>query len=357
MKRPTAFLAAAFCVSITAPSASIHAQVPVRFLPGLSENGVWSSSGAALASTYNISPFYPSLTSGNSFQSQSSSLGTVSTSTVLVGHSAGGIVARIRGQSQALAGIITLGTPNLGAPIEETFPVFCDYLGGTTFDAIMLGLSFNGSTDQWIVDDIEPTFDWAVDLLGFGCDNIVEATGILGSATNQAQLPPDARFMTDTLNATANVSAEVSHVANEASVVVTTFDFIDAGPFKAMAPDGAGEAWGHIVQGLGAEMYSTGIFIEVWDDPGCEDQHECDIAEQLVNLGSDMMYIDDAWCQSVEGTLFECDGNDEIVPTWSQGLGRGATVRLTGGPVHTREAQDGAALLPEAFDDIGIARR
>jgi len=253
--------------------------------------------------------------------------------------------------------VITLGTPNYGAPLEETFPVFCDYIGETTLDAVLLSLSFNGSTDQWIIDDIDPTFDWAVDLLGFACDDIVDAIGLPGSATNQAQLPPDAPFMSDTLNATANVASEVSNVASEASVVVTTFDFIDAGPFKAMSPDGAGESWGHIIQGLGAEMESVGIFIHAWDDPDCEDEHECDIADRLESLGEDFLYIDDAWCQSVEGTLFGCDGNDEVVPTWSQNLGRGSFVPIPDGPVHTREAQDGAALLPGAFDDLGIARR
>jgi hypothetical protein len=359
VKRPITFLAAICWLSVTAMAPSTRAQVPVPvgFLPGLSEPGVWSSSGAALASAYNISPFYPSLTSGNSFQSQSSSLGTVSASTILVGHSAGGIVARIRGQSQPLAGIITLGTPNLGAPIEETFPVFCDYLGATTFDGIMLGLSLNPTTDQWILDDIEPNFDWAVGLLGFACDDIVEATGILGSTTNQAQLPPDAPFMNDTLNASANVSTEVSNVSNEASVVVVTDNFIDAGPFKAMSPDGAGEAWGHLIQGLASTMESVGVFIQVWDDPDCINQHECDVAQQLLNFGEDMLYIDDAWCQSVEGQLFECDGNDEIVPTWSQDLRRGSFVPIPDGPVHTREAQQGATLLPEAFDDLGIPHR
>ena len=50
----------------------------------------------------------------------------------------------------------------------------------------------------------------------------------------------------------------------------------------------------------------------------------------------------------------QCDGNDEIVPTWSQGLGRGTTIPISGGPVHTREAQDAASLLPEAFDALSI---
>lgn len=356
MKKRTTILAAVGCLSIGVIPASGSAQAPVYFLPGLNEPGVWSSSGASLASTFNISPFYPSVTSGNSFQSQNSSLGTLSGSAVLVGHSAGGIVARLRGQSQALAGIITLGTPNYGAPLEETFPVFCDYLGETTFDGLMLGFSFNGSTDQWIVDDIEPDFDWAVGLLGSACDDIVEGLGIPGSATNQAQLPPDAAFMGDTLNSTSNVSAEESNVASEASVVVTTDNFIDAGPFKAMSPDGAGESWGHLIQYAGEAMESLGTYIEVWDDPDCDNQHECDIAEQLVNLGTDFLYIDDAWCQSVEGTLYFCNGNDETVPTWSQDLERGFFVPLTG-PVHTREAQNGATLLPAAFDDIGIPRR
>ena len=102
MRRPNLFFLGAVAAAVSASASGAQAPVPVVFLPGLAEPGVWNSSGPALASTYNITAFTPSLTSGNSFQSQNSSLGTISSSTILVGHSAGGIVARLRGQSHTL---------------------------------------------------------------------------------------------------------------------------------------------------------------------------------------------------------------------------------------------------------------
>jgi hypothetical protein len=145
----SARVCAAWLAGLMVLAIAAHGQVPVKFLPGLNEDTtVWTAAGGSLAVTFNIAPSYASLVTSNSFQSQSSSLGSLSSSTVLVGHSAGGIVARLHGQSQALAGIVTLGTPNFGAPLEETFPVFCEYLGGSAFDGLELLSSLIPGIDQ-----------------------------------------------------------------------------------------------------------------------------------------------------------------------------------------------------------------
>src|SRR5690349_17306113 len=124
------FIRAACVIAVTTGVASHSsiAQTPVGFLPGLTEtSGVWAASGPALAASFNISPFYPSLdTSNQPIENQASSLGSLAGSTFLIGHSAGGNVARYYAQhaAQPIAGIITLGTPNFGAPIVQTYPVF-----------------------------------------------------------------------------------------------------------------------------------------------------------------------------------------------------------------------------------------
>ena len=339
-------------------SARAQSQTPVGFLPGLAEGpDVWQNSGASLAAAFNIAPFYPFLPSTDPMATQAFALGSVATNAFLVGHSAGGVVARLKAQplggQQNFAGIITLGTPNYGAPILTTYPVFCSFLGGTVFDAALLALSLNRPADDWIIDNLEPDYGWGLGLLGVGCDYLVAQISGIGTPA-AFDLSASSTFM-NSLNAAGNVAVEQANVPIEASVVITTANFYDSGWLKAAFPDGPAEAWGHVLQGLAGLMVGEAVYIELNSDP--EDQHAIDVANHLFDFADDILFMDEAWCESVSGTLFLCSNNDETVPVWSQALGRGTTFAIDGGPVHTREAQAAGALLPGVLSALGFSPR
>jgi len=196
--------------------------VPVGFVPGLAETpGIWYGSAPSLASSFNISPFYPDPPTTFTLAAQLAALGTVGANSYLVGHSAGGVLARLYAQSQRpLAGIVTLGTPNYGAPILTNYPGFCEFVGGTVLDGVFLSLSLVPQIDQWIIHNIEPDYDLAVTLLGGLCDAIADA--FAGTNTPAAADLTIYSGAIAALNAPANVAVEQANAGTEVSVVVTT---------------------------------------------------------------------------------------------------------------------------------------
>ena len=339
-------------VLLSFPASGVSGQTPVGFLPGLNGSPTeWTNTGSALASQFNISPFYPNYNPDDVFNTNRATLGALDPTTILVGHSAGGVLARYKGQQQGLGGVVTYGSPNYGAPLEETYPVFCDFVGGTLFDAARVANAVNFLIDgQWIFDDLNPDYDFIVnETLGGVCDGVALAINYPGLPAG-AELGPDAAFINDTLDAAANIATEEGNVAQEASVVVTANNYYDSGFYRVWFGDGTGSAVGHIAQDLGSSLEVLGASIEYdyQDDPDM-----LDVAADLEDLGDDLLFMDDAWCESVSGSLL-CYPNDEAVPTWSQALGRGYEVDDGAGPIHTEEVQNSTAHLVDVLNHFDI---
>ena len=332
-----------------------QAQAPVYFLPGLAESpGIWNTSGPSLAATYNITASYPYLPSTDRLVTQWNSLGTVPTTAYLVGHSNGGLVARYAAQQQSVAGVITFGTPNFGAPIVNLFPDFCFFLGGTTYDFLSALVAIDPATDQWIVDEIEPNADWVVELFSATCDGL--ATALAGLGTDAAADDAGNSAFINSLDDPDHIATEQAHAGTEVSVVVTTDDWLDAGWLKALLPDsyGTAESWGQIVQWTGVTLNGIAAYLQL-NYP--DDWHYMDLSEHFFDVGEDLLFADQAWCQVVTGYLYFCPANDELIPQWSQDSGHGQTVFVGAAVVHQREAQDGSTLLAPGFDAAGLGRR
>lgn len=169
---------AALALGMLSACASVAiGQTPVGFLPGLNGNGSeWVPIGTALSAEFNIAPFYPSYNPNDVFNTNRAVLGTLGPTTILVGHSAGGVLARYTGQGQPLGGVVTYGSPNYGAPLEETYPVFCDFVGGTAFDAFIVLSDINWIPGaEWVIDNLEPDYDFIIsETLGGVCDGIAQ---------------------------------------------------------------------------------------------------------------------------------------------------------------------------------------
>jgi hypothetical protein len=341
--------------SLRTPAAG-QTPVPVVFLPGLNEySALWSNAGSAAAASFNIAPFYPSLTKDAVFNTQLAQLGAVDTTSVLVGHSAGGLLARYRAQSQKVAGVVTYGTPNYGAPLEETWTTFCGVLAMDVADGIFAVRSLWAPGDDWVMNELNPDWDFAFANLDLLCGDIIQAGNFEGAPAG-FQLAPDAGFLNDTLDLASNVSTEIANAGVEASVVFVTDNFYDVGAFKLANPNGTGEAIGHIVQYVGAAAAAMALYIDL-NYP--DDQHYLDVATNLDIVADDIAFLDEAWCESVSGTLLVCWDNDETVPVWSQALGRGTQIVFNQGgvPAHTLEVQYGANFLPSILSSLGIPTR
>ena len=98
---------------------------PVVFIHGVASGPeTWAETADRLQSQLEISAHRAEVSWWNSLESQSGEMqnrfGGLPNSTIAVGHSLGGLVAREWSRSHELDGLITIGTPNRGAPDRQS---------------------------------------------------------------------------------------------------------------------------------------------------------------------------------------------------------------------------------------------
>src|SRR4029450_11796597 len=114
----------AWLVALGAGSAASAQDRPVVFIHGMGSGPeTWQETADRLQSRLQISPDRAQVSWWNAVESQASEMqarfGGLPGSTIAVGHSLGGLVARQWGRSHQLEGLITLGSPNPGRPIAN----------------------------------------------------------------------------------------------------------------------------------------------------------------------------------------------------------------------------------------------
>ena len=95
---------------------------PAVFVHGLNGSpGTWRPAADRLASVLNISPYVPAVPWADHFETQAGSLqaqlGMLPANSIAIGHSNGGIVSRAWSAQHPLSGVLTVGSPQQGAPI------------------------------------------------------------------------------------------------------------------------------------------------------------------------------------------------------------------------------------------------
>ncbi len=115
----------AWALAVLAICSAASAQdTPVAFIHGVASGpDTWQEAADRLQSRLQVAPHRAEVSWWESLETQGSQmdaqLGGLPGSTVAVGHSLGGLVARQWSRSHQLDGVITLGTPNRGAPIAN----------------------------------------------------------------------------------------------------------------------------------------------------------------------------------------------------------------------------------------------
>lgn len=328
---------------------------PVVFLHGLkSSPEAWRGVSERLQARLRLTPYRPSLDWRQAYSQQASALlgnsslaGLPGHLTVAVGHSNGGIVARQWSRSRALSGIVTVGTPNAGAPLIANFTHWRQFMAATPVyvGAVMQAFARPSGT-SWVMGPVDSMLQIA---LNYAVSSVVEVAAVVAMneiAPVTADMRPGSAFLTS-LNAPAALAQEAAAVPRRAGVVSIATNYYYAGPMRAALPDYADSVATALYGAIGGLNFWAG-WVLVNAPQG--DVDAIRQASSLYALAGHLASIDPIYCTMVSSpTLSSCVPNDGVVPHTSQRYPNALNVVMgengTWGPVHTRLTEQSDEVL------------
>lgn len=313
---------------------------PTVFIHGLGSGpDTWNDTASRLSGRLAIAPHVPPLSWRSVFESQADEvqgwLWNLPSNPIAIGHSNGGIVARQWSRTRPLGGIVTLGTPNQGAPLAGNLLTLAQYqwgMGALISDVYnALSVSWDG---HYVLTNVEWWMHAAYGLADASYREVLTTVGVAMGAPVVPQMAVSSPYLAS-LNSDANTSREAAGGARVAIVSIAD-NFYDLGVFGAIAGNNA-EYFDALTDGAVAVLDYYAAYILGRADPMDFDAHRR--AQRLWNLAGWINSWDAVWCRAVSspGAAF-CAPNDTVVPAWSQVMPGSAVHVLDwgwSGPRHT----------------------
>lgn len=360
------WIAAPFAFALLFPVDAGAQDRPAVFIHGLASNGGdWIDASTRLRLQVAITPEIPTMGWRKTYADQAQELQTQDATrnlpgtTLAIGHSNGGVVAREWSKSRPLTAVVTVGTPHRGAPLVQNF---AHWHGFNLISRLLLSESieaFTSSTPwQWVLEAAFSAVNW---LAAFSVDSVVHLGVMLGldAALPVAnQMVPSSSYLAS-LNSSANLARESGALTGRIGIASIARNYYYAGVARAVAPASADE--------IAYAMYASAALLDFWGayvltqaDPS--DAAAMGQAFALLDLAGQILSIDPVYCASVSrADRSACVDNDGVLPVDTQ-LYPGGLNLLMGqnndGPAHTQEKQMSDAALYEALvTHLHIPRR
>jgi hypothetical protein len=347
-------LAAAMVVS-TATMSLAQDELTVLVHGMMSTGKTWEATAARLQQELAITTYIPTLRWKDRFYSQADQLqGDLAArpgTPVMIGHSNGGLVIRQLSKTYPLQAIVTVGTPNGGAPFARNLVRWAYWVGsvygiiGNIVSAFGPGLpplqvrAGVSIADRYGEDSVARL------LVTLGIDAVVVPA--------LADMSP-ASFFVGELNSLANVAREASQVPTRVGIVSYDPRYRIGGPFRLASPGAADE--------IGLTMQVAGYVLEGTATAIMANANTLDPAQfaralnqmyAVSDLAAWLFAFDDEWCAAISNPtypyFYRCDASDGIVPVWAQLLPGAPNLLFPGGPIHTEETSGTHDLLYRAL--------
>lgn len=330
---------------------------PVVFIHGLNSNdGAWANAAERLKARAAIDARRPGLDWRHTYESQAdqiegSDLGALPGTSIAIGHSNGGLVARQWSRSHPLAGIITVATPHQGAPIVTNILSYTHFNDALYFAISDVFGAFNDPSYccdwSWIIAAIGGAIAHAGSLTDVAFFKAAVAVGLNVAAPVFPQMDPVRSTFLAGINSEPNLQREMREIPIRVGIASIAHNFYWGGPIRAAWPnDGDRYAAYRDVGEAALEMGA--IAIEMRAEFG--DTWAIDLANRMWRAAALLGSMDDWWCRVVSWPgRAECWPNDTIVPIWSQDYGRlGGIPIVVYGPAHVQ----GTARDPYRIEDV-----
>jgi pimeloyl-ACP methyl ester carboxylesterase len=331
---------------------------PTVFVHGLQGNAnTWNAAANRLRADLAISPYVPNLPWAETFTTQAGTLqtqfGTLPASTIAIGHSNGGIVSRQWSTQHPLSGIVTVGSPQRGAPLVNN---------------VFSALGFNQNlyaTAGWAFSVFggQPNEFWDVYLYvhialqvaqGIGWDNFYKIAG-LGLASQYpvlGQMTTGSAYLQQ-LNSSSNLSREAAQIPARVGLAYELHKYWMLGPIRLYDQYSADHWYPRMWTAI-YTLETAGVYLLTnypWHATALQ------IANSLFAAAGTMRQVDPMWCWAVTNDASCNTPHDGVVPVWSQVYPGGVNYGI-GGPSHLQEANSSDGALSYVLTThMGVATR
>jgi hypothetical protein len=331
---------------------------PAVFVHGLNANAsTWTAAANRLRADLAVTPYVPSLPWAEPFETQAgvlqSQLGALPSQTLAIGHSNGGIVSRQWSRQHSLSGVLTVGSPQQGAPlVNNIFSVlgFNQQLYALARSAFAaFGGQLNDFWDVYLY--VEIALQWAQ---GIGWDNFHRIAG-LGLATQYpvlGQMATGSAFLQH-LNSSGNLGREAAQIPARVGLVYELHKYWMLGPLRLFDQYRADYWYPRMWTAIYTLEYAgTYLVTNYPSHPGA-----LQIANSLFRAAGALRQVDPAWCWAVTNDASCNTPHDGIVPVWSQIYPGGVNYGV-GGPSHLQEANSSDGAISYVLTThMGVATR
>jgi hypothetical protein len=357
-----ALLAAA--VAIAAPHPAMAQDPPLVLVHGFKSIGpTWAQAQERFNRQLAVTVYNPTVTWQALFPEQAALLqgklpGIVGLP-VVVGHSNGGIVAREWSKTKAIKGLLTLSSPNQGAPIANNGVAWGMYNASIMAGLFNLQASFANPNEGsfWILSVIQGALAFAADTVGTSVAAMA-ATGFDLYSPVFSQDKVGSVYM-QSLNSAGNLARETAAIPNRVSIATYVPDYHLGGVVRALSPDNADVFHAALWAAVGTLDVWAGTIASSGVPRDIERSQRMFTAAFLLSLHEGM------WCQAVsDPTPYAvtlggaCYPNDTFIPTWSHVLPGSLLIPKPNMPAHIQQTERMIPVLYEVLTtQMGVAPR
>jgi len=361
-------LSLALCLAIPVLPAAASAQdTPAVFIHGLASHaGTWTEAANALQQQLTIEAHRPDpdwrATFGTQTAQVQSEVGFLSSFSIAVCHSNGGLVAREWSKTHPLYGLVTLGTPNHGAP-------FVDHI--LEWSQITDGVYYAFGNLFGMISECNISWECYVNVVRFfqesGLSGLVgllvdwitshplqlaASLGLEYGAPVIFEMAPSSAFIQGSIMTTPWEQTQA-----RIGIVSTAHNFFPVGWYRAIRPESGDIAWAIRDSALTLTAILAGL-IEMHAEPWDWEAEER--AETLRDIINAFYNLDYWWCRMVSSSSGGyCEANDTIVPVSSQMLPLAhLIIPVADGPAHTQETTNSNQWIYQALaNHLGVPPR
>lgn len=337
---------------------------PMVFVHGFRSQGpAWAQAAQRLQVQLAVTAMHPTLGWRQPFTTQAAELESivrwVPGQPFAIAHSNGGPVIREWSKARQLSGLLTLSSPNQGAPIANNAGAFAAYNANIVTSLLNLNAAFADPNDPqfWIRQVIQGA-------MAFAGDTVTLALTALGSGGFDIAAPVfeheriGSAFMNQ-LNSGANLAREAASVPNRAAIVTSVSDYHLGGVFRAVNPATA-DQWRVALYVAVGTLDAWAAHIASSGDP-----RDIQRAQRMLTAALFLSLHEQMWCQAISDPTPQavtlggsCYPNDSVLPSWTHRIIGALAIPRPNAPEHVWQTELMTPVLYEVLTTfMGVAPR